>query len=126
MPAGSGSSSRQGSGYNAARPLLASFEAASEFLYQTIKKAGKDHKIWEGCLKLRVATVCSGTDSPIVALNYLINAAKNVGDGQILAFVQVMAVEIVPLKQAFIRRNSSPMVIFRDVIEISNPTATQG
>ncbi|KAI9724728.1 MAG: hypothetical protein M1812_000003 [Candelaria pacifica] len=61
--------------------------------------------------KLRVATMCSGTESPILALDLIASAKHN----QTLEMEHVFSAEIVPFKQAYIERNFSPPIIFRDI-----------
>jgi hypothetical protein len=68
-------------------------------------------------LSISVATVCSGTDAPIFALNLIEEAARNLGK-EFLHFSQKFACEIEPFKQAFIRRNTDQPVIFRNVLEL--------
>ncbi|KAI9707332.1 MAG: hypothetical protein M1836_000292 [Candelina mexicana] len=65
--------------------------------------------------KLRVATMCSGTESPMLALDLIASAlAKH---KQTLEVEHVFSAEIVPFKQAYIERNFSPPIIFRDIRE---------
>lgn len=70
-----------------------------------------------GFLTINVATVCSGTDSPIFALNLIKEAAQNLGNG-FISFDHKFACEIEPFKQAFIRRNTDQRLIFRNVVEL--------
>lgn len=72
--------------------------------------------------KLRIATMCSGTESPILALNLISEALK--ARGHIFEFDHQFSAEIVPYKQAYIERNFSPPIIFRDIKELSIPGAT--
>jgi site-specific DNA-cytosine methylase len=75
---------------------------------------------------LRVATMCSGTESPILALDMIQNALKLVaaktstttpGDDE-LRVAHVFSCEIEPFKQAFIERNYRPPILFRDIREL--------
>ncbi|KFY42226.1 hypothetical protein V495_04619 [Pseudogymnoascus sp. VKM F-4514 (FW-929)] len=71
--------------------------------------------------KLRVATMCSGTESPVLALNLVSEALKSRGHN--FEIDHKFSAEIVPFKQAYIERNFSPPIIFRDIKELSIPGA---
>ncbi|TFY66733.1 hypothetical protein EVG20_g4345 [Dentipellis fragilis] len=72
--------------------------------------------------KLRVATMCSGTESPLLALN-LIRRAMQEQSGIDLDVEHVFSCEIVPYKQAYIERNFRPPLLFRDVCELGDAEA---
>ncbi|KAF2455324.1 hypothetical protein BDY21DRAFT_380841 [Lineolata rhizophorae] len=65
---------------------------------------------------LRVATMCSGTESPLLAMEMVSDALEARGLGA-LPFEHLFSAEIEPFKQAYIERNFSPPIIFRDVTE---------
>jgi len=67
---------------------------------------------------LRVFTMCSGTESPVLAMNLLKEsfATRDMFD---FKFQHLASAEIEPEKQAYIERNFHPPVIFRDVTEFS-------
>ena len=69
--------------------------------------------------KLRVATMCSGTESPLLALN-LISRAMTEKFGTTIEVEHVFSCEIVPFKQAYIERNFQPPLLFRDVCELGD------
>jgi len=72
--------------------------------------------------KLRVATMCSGTESPLLALGLIGQAMKDkYGSG--LEIEHVFSCEIEPFKQAYIERNFSPPILFRDVCELGGEKA---
>lgn len=71
--------------------------------------------------KLRVGTMCSGTESPLLALQ-LISEAMEV-DGSKLEVEHIFSCEIEPFKQAYIERNFRPPVLFRDVTELQRDEA---
>ncbi|KAK4126664.1 hypothetical protein N657DRAFT_170818 [Parathielavia appendiculata] len=72
-------------------------------------------------LKLKVATICSGTDAPIFALHLILDALETAGFGPGFDLKHVFSCEIEPYKQGFIRRNLPPgTLIFRDVIELAS------
>jgi hypothetical protein len=72
--------------------------------------------------KLRVATMCSGTESPLLALELI---QKSIQDQYGLTFEieHVFSCEIEPFKQAYIERNFHPPILFRDVCELGNERA---
>ena len=75
--------------------------------------------------KLKVATLCSGTDAPIFALKKLQEAFITRGMNQTIEFEHLYSCEIEPFKQAFIRRNvDSSTIIFRDVVEMARNIGT--
>lgn len=61
---------------------------------------------------LRVATMCSGTESPLLALDKIGNACEHVY-GAKLNVDHVFSCEIEPFKQAYIERNFAPPILFR-------------
>ena len=67
---------------------------------------------------LRVATMCSGTESPLLALGLISRAMGNT-----MTVEHVFSCEIEPFKQAYIERNFSPPLLFRDVCELGRNTA---
>ena len=86
---------------------------------------------------LRVATMCSGTESPVLALDMI---SKSIEDfylkhrreklsGEIstnehvLQIEHVFSCEIEPFKQAYIERNFSPPLLFRDIRELGKDRA---
>ncbi|KAH8923781.1 hypothetical protein BT69DRAFT_1281148 [Atractiella rhizophila] len=76
--------------------------------------------------RLRVATMCSGTESPLLALGMISKALKE-KKGVELPIEHVFSCEIEPFKQAcelYIERNFSPPILFRDVLELGNDYAT--
>jgi len=72
--------------------------------------------------KLRVATMCSGTESPLLALD-LIRRSILDQHGVDLDVEHVFSCEIEPFKQAYIERNFHPPLLFRDVCELGNEKA---
>jgi site-specific DNA-cytosine methylase/SNF2 family DNA or RNA helicase len=68
----------------------------------------------------RVATMCSGTESPLLALRMIQNClVANGRDIDDTAIEHVFSAEIVPYKQAYIERNFAPSIIFRDITELT-------
>ncbi|THH27510.1 hypothetical protein EUX98_g6678 [Antrodiella citrinella] len=73
--------------------------------------------------KMRVATMCSGTESPLLALE-LIRRSILEHYGISMEFEHVFSCEIEPFKQAYIERNFKPPLLFRDVCELGDSHAT--
>lgn len=73
-----------------------------------------------GSRPLRVATMCSGTESPLLALDMISDCIQKRGGGLELNYEHVFSAEIVPFKQAYIERNFRPPIIFRDITEITS------
>ena len=71
---------------------------------------------------LRVATMCSGTESPLLALG-LIGRSMKEQYGVGLDIEHVFSCEIEPFKQAYIERNFRPPILFRDVCELGDEQA---
>ena len=97
------------------------------------------HEVIEyfGMRKLQVATMCSGTESPILALNMICEGIKlsSVAPFTILLMLlligltsrgvefqieHMFSAEIEPFKQAYIERNFRPPILFRDIEELKN------
>ncbi|KAG8852203.1 hypothetical protein FRB91_006810 [Serendipita sp. 411] len=75
--------------------------------------------------KLRVGTMCSGTESPLLALQ-LISEAMEMDkkmNGRKLEVEHIFSCEIEPFKQAYIERNFRPPILFRDVTELGGTEA---
>lgn len=72
--------------------------------------------------KLRVATMCSGTESPLLALE-LIQKSILEQHGMNFDIEHVFSCEIEPFKQAYIERNFQPPLLFRDVCELGDGDA---
>ena len=72
---------------------------------------------------LRVATMCSGTESPLLALDKIAAATEAVY-GAKLGVDHVFSCEIEPFKQAYIERNFAPPILFRDIRELDEDQAT--
>jgi len=66
--------------------------------------------------------MCSGTESPLLALQ-LISEAMELDGGSKLEIEHIFSCEIEPFKQAYIERNFRPPVLFRDVTELQRDEA---
>ena len=71
---------------------------------------------------LRIATMCSGTESPLLALE-MIRRSIEAQYAVNLGIEHVFSCEIEPFKQAYIERNFHPPILFRDVCELGGQTA---
>lgn len=70
-----------------------------------------------GNLPMRVATMCSGSESPILALKLVQQCLKQAGKA-VFELEHVFSAENEPFKQAYIQRNFSPPLLFRDILEM--------
>ena len=68
--------------------------------------------------KLRIATMCSGTDAPIIAFQRLVKHLQDTF-GESLDFEHVFSAEIDVNKAAFIRRNAGISLIFTDIRQVA-------
>ncbi|KAI4733939.1 hypothetical protein E4T50_15516 [Aureobasidium sp. EXF-12298] len=75
-----------------------------------------------GSRPLKVATMCSGTESPLLAWDMISDCIQTKDGNLELKFEHVFSAEIVPFKQAYIERNFRPPIIFRDITEITSST----
>ena len=71
---------------------------------------------------LRIFTMCSGTEAPILSMELLQEALSR--RGKSFNYQHIASAEIVPFKQSYIQLNFDPEVIFRDVTELGNSKAT--
>ncbi|GAA5835472.1 hypothetical protein JCM11251_005244 [Rhodosporidiobolus azoricus] len=71
---------------------------------------------------LRIATMCSGTEAPILALRLLFRALE-AQTGIKASMHHIFSAEIEPYKQAYIERNFAPPILFRDVTELPKDEA---
>lgn len=72
---------------------------------------------------INVATMCSGTESPLLVLQMLDEALRAKGMGS-LPVKHHFSAEIDATKQAYIERNFRPRILFRDVRELGEENAT--
>lgn len=78
-----------------------------------------------GGFHLRVGTMCSGTEAPIFALRIINEISQSINDGQtFMEFDHLFSVENEPFKQAYISRNAPGSIVFRDVVDFTDPEAT--
>lgn len=102
-------------GLDRSLPPIANVEEAFQDLVENKSKKALIELAKDGGFKLRVATMCSGTDSPMFALELINKAfAATDPDHRLLDIEHVFSVEYVPWKAAFIHRNTNTKV-FGDV-----------
>ncbi|KGO52427.1 Zinc finger, RING-type [Penicillium expansum] len=79
-------------------------------------KMGFEHVLIRlGGRPLRVATMCSGTEAPLLALELI---QTGLAEAQQLRISHAFSCEIVPFKQSYIERNFRPPILFRDITEL--------
>ena len=76
---------------------------------------------------IRIATMCSGTESPVLALDMIERAFESLNEDAEHNFKveHVFSCEIEPYKQAYIERNFSPPLLFRDIRELGNKQVSE-
>jgi site-specific DNA-cytosine methylase len=119
-----GSTPKAGKGIDFSLPPLGNIEdifadlaskAVELGLTDVIKKLNGRH--------INVATMCSGTESPLLALEMLSKALENAG----LPSIKVnhhFSAEIEVVKQGYIERNFAPSKLFRDVRDFIRENST--
>ncbi|KAJ3379866.1 hypothetical protein HDU84_006341 [Entophlyctis sp. JEL0112] len=74
---------------------------------------------------LRIATMCSGTESPLLAIKLISDSlSRKLNIPHVLRVHHVFSCEIEPFKQAYIDRNFQPPILFRDVRQLGSKSAT--
>ncbi|KAI8996425.1 hypothetical protein BD414DRAFT_477931 [Trametes punicea] len=119
---GDGETAKGGSIENSDLPPIYRIPAIFSDLVSRIPQIKDVAKYLKG-RKMRVATMCSGTESPLLALN-LIQRSIVEHYGVSLEYEHVFSCEIEPFKQAYIERNFQPPLLFRDVCELGQNEAT--
>ena len=72
---------------------------------------------------LRLGTVCSGTDAPVLAWEMLTKVLGNNGEASSSSFIEmdhVFSCENIPWKRKFIMKTTAPPLLFDDVTEIAS------
>ncbi|KAM0696367.1 hypothetical protein Q7P36_003613 [Cladosporium allicinum] len=106
-------------GLNTELPPLSSIEAIFKDITAKALSLGLREALKTTPVPLRVATMCSGTESPLLALEMVQDALRSLGASE-LSVEHLFSAEIVPYKQAYIERNFNPPIIFRDITEITS------
>lgn len=118
------SGATEGKGIDFSLPPIDSVEDAFADMAAKALELGLDNVLTK--LKghqIKVATMCSGTESPLLAFELFSKALVQSGHSP-LRVHQKFAAEIEVFKQAFIERNQAPGIIFRDVREFIPEDAT--
>ncbi|KAL7554173.1 hypothetical protein ACHAWF_017580 [Thalassiosira exigua] len=68
---------------------------------------------------LRVGTICSGTDAPVLALERLASALKDAGAGEVRT-EHAFSCESVEFKRRFVARTTDPPLLFVDAVELAS------
>jgi site-specific DNA-cytosine methylase len=116
-------------GLNTELPPLSSIDDIFKDITAKALSLGLREALKTTPVPLRVATMCSGTGSPLLALEMVQDSLRSLGASE-LSIEHLFSAEIVPYKQAYIERNFNPPIIFRDITEITSavnmevPTAT--
>ncbi|RYO98967.1 hypothetical protein DL764_006942 [Monosporascus ibericus] len=119
---GDGPSDRNG--LDRSKPPIASVEEAFRDLVENVANQPLNDLAAAGGFKVRVATMCSGTDSPIFALELIKSAYGGINPAQhFLEIRHAFSVEYVPWKAAFIRRNTDT-IVFGDVRDFGGQADT--
>ncbi|RDL37552.1 uncharacterized protein BP5553_04985 [Venustampulla echinocandica] len=113
---------KYGLGFDNMLPPINTVRAAFEDLFDRSKEIGFNkylrHLDKLGNRNLTVATMCSGTESPMLALDLLGQIRAEAENGAAFGVDHKFSAEIVPFKQAYIYRNFEPGVVFRDITEL--------
>ncbi|KAE8383418.1 hypothetical protein BDV26DRAFT_287610 [Aspergillus bertholletiae] len=75
-----------------------------------------------GSKPLRIVTACSGTESPLLALEMVQDNLRE-NFNQDFKFRHLFSAEIVPYKQRYIDNNFHPRLLFRDVTQLKDRVA---
>ncbi|KAF2271565.1 uncharacterized protein EI97DRAFT_387612 [Westerdykella ornata] len=107
-----------GKGIDLNLPPLHNIEEIFEDMASKALKLGLASALKDIGRPINVATMCSGTEAPLIALQLLSKALVKMGKDPI-QFVHHFSAEIDAIKQAYIERNFQPKYLFRDVREFS-------
>lgn len=124
MASNHGDKSETGSDVAVDKPFISSVQAAMQAMVLKLK-ATRAKPFFDSPHNIRIATLCSGTEAPIFALDEIQDAIAKLGFGNLVSYDHLFSCEIVPFKQAFIRRNTKQNVIFRDVVELGRSETTE-
>ena len=106
-------------GLNTQLPPLSSIDDIFQDITAKALSLGLREALTTTPMPLRVATMCSGTESPLLAIEMVQDALRSLGEPE-LKIEHLFSAEIVPYKQAYIERNFNPPIIFRDITEITS------
>ncbi|EEQ31869.1 DNA repair protein rad8 [Microsporum canis CBS 113480] len=104
-------------------PICKIEEIFEDLTAQALKNGFNSFLDHIGSHELRVATMCSGTESPLLALEMIQNSLRQLV-GKTFRLHHLFSAEIDAFKQSYIQRNFAPEIIFRDVNELVADEAT--
>ncbi|RYP14332.1 hypothetical protein DL765_006435 [Monosporascus sp. GIB2] len=120
----SGDGPSEGNGLDRTKPPIVNVEEAFRDLVENVANQPLNDLVTAGGFKIRVATMCSGTDSPIFALELIKSAYAGINPTQpLLEIKHAFSVEYIPWKAAFIRRNTDT-IVFGDVRDFGGQADT--
>ena len=99
-----------------ARPMDSIIKIFAEIVDVAMKNGLADILNDRPNMRLFIATMCSGTESPIFALNMI--ASELLDRGVKFKYKHVFSAEIEPFKEQFIERNCHPPTLYRDITEL--------
>ncbi|RYP79246.1 hypothetical protein DL769_003069 [Monosporascus sp. CRB-8-3] len=119
---GDGPSERNG--LDRSKSPITNVEDAFRDLVENVANQPLNDLAAAGGFKIRVATMCSGTDSPIFALELIKRAYAGINSTEpLLEIKHAFSVEYIPWKAAFIRRNTDT-IVFGDVRDFGGQADT--
>jgi site-specific DNA-cytosine methylase len=121
-----GKSSSNGRGVDTSLPPLDNIDDCFADMVAKASKLGLEKAVLNlvtGKRDLNVATMCSGTEAPLVALDLINKALMQEGKPPI-SINHLFSAEIDTIKQGYIERNFSPPRMFRDIREMIPENAT--
>jgi site-specific DNA-cytosine methylase len=119
-----GESNRAGKGIDLSLPPLSSIqECMSDMTTKAVQLGLCEALESLGERPIRVATMCSGTESPLLALDEISKALVAIGHTP-MQIQQEFSAEIEVFKQGYIERNFAPKRLFRDVRDFIRESAT--
>ncbi|RYN75563.1 hypothetical protein AA0117_g6173 [Alternaria alternata] len=119
-----GESTRAGKGIDLSLPPLSSIQECMSDLTTKAVQLGLCEALKSlGERPIRVATVCSDTESPLLALDEISKALVARGHTP-MQIQQEFSAEIEVIKQGYIERNFAPNRLFRDVRDFIRESAT--
>lgn len=99
-------------------PPISNIEDSFEAMTQNALSLGLGVAVNKlGSRPIRIGTMCSGTEAPIIALELISKSLEKLGHPNI-KIDHPFSWEIEEVKQAFIERNFQPPIIFRDVRDV--------
>ncbi|KAI4612008.1 hypothetical protein J4E80_007460 [Alternaria sp. BMP 0032] len=110
-----GESARAGKGIDLSLPPLSNIQECMSDMTVKAMELGLCEALESlGGRSIRVATMCSGTESPLLALDEISKALETMGKSP-MHIQQEFSAEIEVFKQGYIERNFAPKKLFRDV-----------